>query len=150
MREIKLSKIGFEEAKSISNLIDSLGVYHDQISNLTNFYPILSTEETLQTIEESISSDSSFVIGAFSEKDIVGFIQYSIDKQVGSIDRLYVGSDARGIGVGKKLMDAAMAEFEKVHTKRIDLKVVVENTSAQAFYEKYGFFSRLLVMTKIY
>ena len=50
-----------------------------------------------------------------------------------------VSKKYRGIGIGKRLMDAALAHVEKISLERVELEVYSSNLPAISLYERYGF-----------
>lgn len=57
----------------------------------------------------------------------------------GELKRLYLRSDAQNGGVGRALMDAAMAWLLRDGPRALWLSVWSENPGAQRFYARYGF-----------
>ena len=57
----------------------------------------------------------------------------------GEIKRLYLRADAQNGGVGRALMDAAMAWLLRDGPRTLWLSVWSENFGAQRFYARYGF-----------
>jgi ribosomal protein S18 acetylase RimI-like enzyme len=55
------------------------------------------------------------------------------------LQRIYVGLDHHGSGLGKMLMDSAIAIAKKERFEWIWLGVYEENKRAKRFYEKLGF-----------
>ncbi|MBX9885126.1 MAG: GNAT family N-acetyltransferase [Novosphingobium sp.] len=55
------------------------------------------------------------------------------------LKQLYTDPDRVGGGLGKRLMDWAMAEAQDVGADEIQLSVYSENPEAQRFYHRYGF-----------
>lgn len=74
---------------------------------------------------------------------IVGFSAYGICRNddlpaCGEVFALYVLRDAQGLGIGRKLMDAALEQIAEYET--IALGVLKGNEQAIGFYEHYGFY----------
>ncbi|WP_256645490.1 GNAT family N-acetyltransferase [Thermomonas paludicola] len=57
----------------------------------------------------------------------------------GELKRLYLRSEAQNGGVGRRLMDAAMAWLLRDGPRTLWLSVWSENPGAQRFYARYGF-----------
>ena len=55
------------------------------------------------------------------------------------LEDLYVRDDARGTGVGRALVEAAVERARERGCRRIELDVNEQNTGALAFYERLGF-----------
>jgi len=55
------------------------------------------------------------------------------------LKQLYTAPDATGMGIGKALMDWAMAELAARGADEVQLSVYAENHGAHRFYARYGF-----------
>ena len=55
------------------------------------------------------------------------------------LNDLFVGPTARGLGVGRALMDEARAHAVRTGAKRLTLETVVENEVARSLYESLGY-----------
>ncbi|MEM1375371.1 MAG: N-acetyltransferase [Pseudomonadota bacterium] len=55
------------------------------------------------------------------------------------MDGIFVAEDARGLGVGTKLLDAVVWTARMNRCTQVRLDVVAGNTRARALYERYGF-----------
>lgn len=65
------------------------------------------------------------------------------DKDIGEIESLYVRKEFRKLGVGKELLNRALAWLDQNGAKAKRLSVLSGNTEAIAFYRSFGFESRL-------
>ncbi len=61
------------------------------------------------------------------------------DRTHGELKRLYLRRDARGSGLGPRLMDQAVAWLERDGPRPIWIGVWSGNVRAQRFYARYGF-----------
>lgn len=66
----------------------------------------------------------------------------------GAIHDIYVASDRRRTGMGKALMDALIAELEKLGAERIVLSTMPSNIGAQRLFASVGFRPTMLEMTR--
>lgn len=97
--------------------------------------------EALKRLEES---EHSFIVGAFNPHlvGIVGFFrERSIKKNhKGIIWGVYVAPEARGSGVARSLMEAAIARAKTIpNVERLQLSVMSQNQSARRLYASLGF-----------
>ena len=74
---------------------------------------------------------------------IVGFSCYgtsrdSVDANAGEVYAIYILAEAQGFGIGRKLMDAALARLAGCSS--IILWVLKSNDQAIGFYQHYGFY----------
>ncbi len=61
---------------------------------------------------------------------------------------LYVKKDARALGAGSELMARAEELARRLGATKLELKVHAGNTAAQRYYERLGFTTRWLTMTR--
>ncbi len=66
---------------------------------------------------------------------------------IGEIDSLFVKKEHRGRGAGSLLVKAAVEWMRACGVGTITLHVAVGNESVLAFYEKFGLYPRLLLLT---
>lgn len=70
---------------------------------------------------------------------IVGVIMSGHDGRRGFIHHTTVKKEYRGQGIGKKLVDAALAELEAEGIHKVALVAFEKNISGNIFWEKVGF-----------
>ena len=74
---------------------------------------------------------------------LVGYCVSSIDKMLmGEVDSIYVCPKFRGEGVGRVLMERALAWLDELGAKKKIVSVAVGNEQAYGFYAKFGFLPR--------
>lgn len=66
----------------------------------------------------------------------------------GHIESLYVDTDLRGQGFGKKLMQEALAWLEENQAQSILLDVAYGNDEVLKFYEQCGFYPKFVTLEK--
>lgn len=81
------------------------------------------------------------VLVAEEKERLVGYLQFGRDDAMGAweIRRLYVHSKWQNGGIGRRLMEQALARPELRHADAIFLDVWEENAAAQRFYRRFGF-----------
>ena len=85
-----------------------------------------------------MSAGSAEAVVAEVEGCAAGFAKISFCGDEGWLDYLFVLEEYRKKGYGAILMDWAMAEFERLGVRKINVKVVCGN-DAVGLYEKFGF-----------
>lgn len=100
--------------------------------------------ETLAEYHDDAYEPSSVVV-AESEGQVVGklelFIAWKSNQgKFGLIRRFVIAPGWRGKGVGKQMLDAAVARAEGEGCSFVELSVDVTNPFAHAFYAREGFF----------
>ncbi len=68
-----------------------------------------------------------------------GFPDHARGQNVLELKQLYTAAGMTGMGIGKALMDWAMAEFAARGADEVQLSVWSGNDGAQKFYARYGF-----------
>jgi ribosomal protein S18 acetylase RimI-like enzyme len=97
-------------------------------------------------LEERLGRDESVVFIAESDQgEALGFVQlYPSFSSVSAfplwvLNDLFVAEQARGLGVGRALMEEARAHAVRTGAKRLTLETVAENTRAWKLYESLGY-----------
>lgn len=82
-------------------------------------------------------------LGAFEGETLFGIVHYNFQNSTISengfvlLEDLFVASDARGKGVGRKLIDAVKARAEKVGCSRLYWDTDRTNETARKLYDSY-------------
>lgn len=71
--------------------------------------------------------------------EILGFLVADRGRQEGHIITIDVRSEARGRGVGSKLLASAEEQLRLWDRPKVRLETAVDNTAALAFYKKHGY-----------
>ncbi len=89
--------------------------------------------------EASLTDPSRFFWVATEEDALLGFCGISQSFEQGDILNIGVCPDARGKGIGSKLLKQAIETFKEQGGKELFLEVRASNDAAKALYEKFGF-----------
>lgn len=87
------------------------------------------------------------IIGIIEEKDEIDKLTNDCAK-TGSILELVVKDDIRGNGIGKLLLGKIEQFFKDVDCKRINIEVFGPNKKGLNFYEKNGYVTRDIIVSK--
>lgn len=139
-----------EETELLRDSLASLAAYHNTIAdNKEITYPIDHIDDTIQALSENIANGTGITNAYFDNGDLIAFCSIGIckEKNRGELKYLFVRDSHRKHGFGDVLMQWALHEFDKAHIEFVDIRVVLGN-AAIAFYEKYGFQPRIVVMSK--
>lgn len=104
-------------------------------------------EKPLSQFQERLDSAASYAFGAFIDEELVGMVtlvpQTGIKmRHKGSIFAMYVTPGSRGMGVGRKLMEAAIEKARGIDgISHLLLSVVQSNQQAKKLYTSLGFVS---------
>lgn len=89
--------------------------------------------------EASLTVPGRFFWVATEGESLLGFCGLSQSFEQGDILNIAVCPDARGKGIGSKLLQQAIKTFKEQGGKELFLEVRASNTAAKALYEKFGF-----------
>ena len=84
--------------------------------------------------------DTCFV--ACEGGEILGAVLAGNDGRRGSFSHTAVAPDHRGKGIGRALVEAALAAFRELGIHKVNLVVFSRNETGNAFWEKMGFTAR--------
>ena len=108
----------------------------------------LDSSFSIDKIKTEINDPKATFVLAFDEHHVCGYIKLiwnerpdipNIDEKQLEIARLYADKKLIGKGIGRLLMEAAIAFAKQVNAAIIWLDVWKENKRAIAFYTKWGF-----------
>ena len=96
---------------------------------------------------EELNNPHSIFFLAYIENELAAYLKLNLGEAQTErdnsdsleIERIYVLNQFKEIGIGKKLMEKAIAIAQQNHLKYIWLGVWEKNTEAIAFYRKHGF-----------
>ena len=125
--------------------------YHDkdQIAKvLLDFYNMKDADEAAQSFNNELDKDFHYIVAEEAGKIIglVTWLMHGLPKHgLFELDRICILSEARGKGVGRKLVDKLIDNASKWYDKKGDkirklyLLTHEDNKNAHSFYEKVGF-----------
>ena len=121
------------EAK-IRKLIESLDVY------MLALYPSESTHRVDTTI---LASRNARFFCALCDGMLVGCGGILIEHDYAEVKRIFVSPKARGLGVGRKLMERLEVESRRLGFKLLRLETGIYQPEALALFKAMGFIPRL-------
>ena len=101
-----------------------------------------SNSEWQQVIETALASGKNHVYLAVSGGAVCGLVWCklsAVEAGLAEIFQMWVNPKHRGMGVGEKLLQAAIACARNHRVERISLEVTATNYAAAAFYQSQGF-----------
>jgi GNAT superfamily N-acetyltransferase len=96
---------------------------------------------TWRPLVEGAVAGRTLLVADHAERGILGFGQIGGDPEAperGHVHSIYVHPDARGLGVGRLLLGAAVDGLRTAGAGEATLWVFAANTSARAFYARMG------------
>ena len=121
----------------------------DQIAKvLLDFYNMNDVDEAIQSFNNELDRDFHYIVAEEAGKIIglVTWLMHGLPKHgLFELDRICILSEARGKGVGRKLVDKLIDnaskwyENESEKIRKLYLLTHEDNKNAHSFYEKVGF-----------
>jgi diamine N-acetyltransferase len=143
-------EIGTDRMDDVRVLWEALNVFHSHLS------PHLANEVNARTFESRkrellAKADAGEVrievVAADSDGGDIAYCVSSVSADgVAEVDSLFVDSRFRGCGIGTELMRRALAWFRTAGGASIVVSVMHSNDNAVAFYRRFGFRPRSVVM----
>lgn len=134
MFEPTLRKVNLADADAVRSLIEELG------------YGPLDERTFILGLEAVLADPAQQLVVAEVDGRVVGFMSLDFTPQVRlmglvvTIGELVVAARARGLGIGKKLVDLAKAEASRTGARRLELHTGRGRPSYErGFYVKNGF-----------
>lgn len=118
---------------------------YDQIFDLWRNTPgmgLNTTDDSREGIEKYLKRNPTTCFVAETEGEIVGVIMAGHDGRRGFIHHAAVLPDFRKQGIGKQLVDHAIAALDKEGIHKVGLAVFTTNAIGNRFWERVGFFKR--------
>ncbi|XP_033119505.1 probable N-acetyltransferase camello [Anneissia japonica] len=122
------------------------------LTRMTNNYIKKETKQDKKGLKEHLENMRCCYKLAVYKGDIVGSVCISEMKSkplVAECRRLYVKKKFRGLGVGKKLLEIALAFSKKYRFKHVCLTTSALHNEARQLYKKYGFKEEGLVANEL-
>lgn len=98
-----------------------------------------TTDDSREGIAKYLLRNPDTCFVAEDNRKIVGVIMSGHDGRRGFIHHTAVKEEYRGRGIGKKLVDSALAALEAEGIHKVALVVFEKNVSGNIFWEKNGF-----------
>ena len=121
----------------------------DQIAKvLLDFYNMNDVDEAIQSFNNELDKDFHYIVAEEAGKIIglVTWLMHGLPKHgLFELDRICILAEARGKGVGRKLVDKLIDNASKWYDKegekirKLYLLTHEDNKNAHSFYEKVGF-----------
>jgi ribosomal protein S18 acetylase RimI-like enzyme len=96
----------------------------------------------LDEVTAELEDDSTVVVVAVEDGDVVGFAQsYVVTRRdrVGEIDWVHVHPEHRGRGIGTRLLQHVESVLRERDVARVEGRVLAENEAGVDFYEEHGY-----------
>jgi ribosomal protein S18 acetylase RimI-like enzyme len=124
-------------------LIDVMAVWDVEMSKALGFseQEIRSTfyNDTQDSLAEAYDTPDAMILLTRDEDRALGFIALRVDGPIGVIERYFVDPDARGRGVGGRILDAGITVLEERGVSCVRLMTATFMDAAHSLYRSRGF-----------
>lgn len=101
-----------------------------------------TTDDSKEGIQKYLLRNPNTCFVAEENGELIGVIMSGHDGRRGFIHHTTVRDEYRGKGIGKELVDSALAALEKEGIHKVALVAFEKNALGNAFWEKVGFTTR--------
>ena len=133
----------------------TLTIRQASIADIDLLVPLFDAYRQFYNQPSDLAAARAFLALRFEHQQSVIFIAFEAERALGFtqlypsfsstrltrmfvLNDLYVSPDARGLGAGNALLDAACAYGRKVGASQLSLRTATDNATAQALYERAG------------
>lgn len=96
------------------------------------------TDEAAYDLWGRALSDTDATVVIAVRDVVLGVTRYALDGATGQVHSLYVSPDARGLGLGRRLLDRAAADLAAAQATSASLWVFADNAPSIGFYGACG------------
>jgi RimJ/RimL family protein N-acetyltransferase len=131
-----------------------LELRHMHRARSTHFSTVLGSKTFPQRREELLQKSSSGLLrvelARTGDGNIIAYCVSSIDGDLkGEVDSIFVTAAHRGTGIGTRLMKDGIRWMEGLGVKDIRLTAIVGNESIHAFYARFGFRPKHVLLERL-
>jgi len=113
--------------------------------NIENLFGMINGHDwkwrKAQHLEKDAARESEGIFVAVVDEKVVGYIStwHDMEAGIGNIPNLAVSAEFRGGGIGRKLIDHALARFRSLGLKAARIETLDQNEVGCKLYPSYGF-----------
>jgi ribosomal protein S18 acetylase RimI-like enzyme len=139
----------------VSALAEKLVRLHHAFDGERFFVPERVAEGYAWWFRKELARDEVVLLAAELEGRVVGYVYARLEERdwnmlldaAGAIHDIWVEPEARGHGVARALLEAAVGALRAKGAPRVVLHAAAKNTEAQALFEGLGFRRTMVEMT---
>ena len=160
---VEISRGGLGDVESLRELWLELHHHHAEIGPQSGEFTDDETSWEVRSSQyrEWLADAGSFVLLARADGRLVGYAlvrvmepgaelrdAWRVPDRIAEIETIVVTADARGAGLGERLLDEADAELERLGIEEVMIGLIPGNDGAQRLYERRGFKPRWLMLVR--
>ncbi len=151
MDDVRIVKAGPEDIPRIRSLWEGLNAHHGARSpHFAERFRRLTFADRAADFQAKAASGVFLLFLALApgQDEPRGYCAICADAAGrGEIDSLFVDRTARGQGLGRRLLEAALSEFSARGVREIRISVAAGNEEAFGFYARFGFAPSATILT---
>ncbi len=139
-----IQTMGKEDLPLLKPLWQKLNEIHFADSpHFKDFYANFTFEQRIVSFD-TIESDNVLIQAVEYNEELFGYCISTITNDSGEIESLYLSEIVRGKGFGEKLCINALEWMKQRKCKKIEVSVSYGHDCVLGFYEKLGFYPRMI------
>jgi ribosomal protein S18 acetylase RimI-like enzyme len=156
MSDIIIRPVVAADLPAVARLAGMLVRYHHDLDPRRYLFIERVEEGYARFLGGELADPEAVVICATRGAEIVGYAYGTLEgrdwnallDRHGAVHDVLVDPEARGSGVGERLVLEACARLEALGAPRVVLHTAVQNAAAQALFAKLGFRATMIEMTR--
>ena len=108
-------------------------------AELTARYPEEGATHFSLAASEVMPGQGAFVVAYFDEDPVACGAIRRLDAERAELERMYVDKNARGLGIGRKILEALECEARGLGVTRVVLETGTRQAEAMALYQSHGY-----------
>ena len=160
---IEIERGGAEDVESLRDLWLELHHHHAEIGPQSGEFTDDETSWEFRSAQYRgwLADPGSFVLLARAEGRLVAYAlvrvmepgpelrdAWRVPDTIAELETIIVTADARGAGLGERLLDEVDAELQRQGITQVGVGLIPGNDGAQRLYERRGFQKRWLVLAR--
>ncbi|MGL1893150.1 MAG: GNAT family N-acetyltransferase [Spirochaetaceae bacterium] len=145
--DLKIEEINKDNIEIIKELWDSLRIMHKQNSTYhKDFFDSMTFEKRITKFMEI--ENENIKIDVLKNNNLsVGYCISTVIGAIGELDSLFIAKEFRKYKFGYKLVQNSTRWLKSKQCEKIQVAVAQGHESVFGFYEKFGFYPRVTVLT---
>lgn len=137
-RTVTINTVG-PESTAVCRELAQKSFHYDRFHRDPNINDSLADLSRAIWVDNALNGRALFVLGAYIDKKLVGFIDINKKNRVATIDLIAVDVRYRRQDIASQLIEAAKRRLEKLHFLKIQVGTQAENLPSISCYKKNNF-----------